>query len=117
MWYTIAIILILIVSLLLMLIVLIQNPKGSGFASGFTGMTQFGNVGQTNKALEKMTWTFAIIILVLSIFATVAAKPKYDKEQKSEVEEFIVNYNYQTAPINPAQINIPKQQQNQQPNK
>ena len=116
MWYTLAIILILIISLLLILIVLVQNPKGGGFASGFTGMNQFGGVAGSNKFLERATWTFALLILVFSIFATVASKPKYDNEHKSDIEEFIVNYDYQSAPINPVNINVPQDNQQQQQN-
>ncbi len=119
MWYTLSIVFIIIVSILLILIVLVQNPKGGGFASGFSGMNQFGGVAQTNKFLDRTTWTFAIILLFLSLVATMSAKPGKTQENPNDITEFIENYNYQTAPINPAQINIPENtDQNQtQPSK
>jgi len=63
-------VLIVIVSVLLGLIVLIQNPKGGGLASGFTGANQIGGVKKTADFLEKATWTLAIVLLVLSITVT-----------------------------------------------
>lgn len=67
---TFVIVLIVIVSILLGLIVLIQNPKGGGLASGFTGANQIGGVKKTADFLEKATWSLAIVLLVLSITAT-----------------------------------------------
>lgn len=67
---TFVIVLIVIVSVLLALIVLIQNPKGGGLATGFTGANQIGGVKRTTDFLEKATWTLAILLLVLSITAT-----------------------------------------------
>ena len=67
---TFVIVLIVIVSVLLGLIVLIQNPKGGGLATGFTGANQIGGVKRTTDFLEKATWSLAILLLVLSITAT-----------------------------------------------
>ena len=63
-------VLIVIVSVLLGLIVLIQNPKGGGLASGFTGANQIGGVKKTADFLEKATWSLVILLFVLSITAT-----------------------------------------------
>jgi len=63
-------IIIIIVSVLLGLIVLIQNPKGGGLATGFTGVSSIGGVKRTTDFLEKATWSLAIAIFVLCIFAT-----------------------------------------------
>ena len=60
-------ILIVIVCLLLSLIVLVQNPKGGGLASGFTGASQIGGVQRTADFLEKATWTLVIALVVLSL--------------------------------------------------
>ena len=60
-------ILIVIVCLLLTLVVLVQNPKGGGLASGFTGAQQFGGVQRTTDFLEKSTWGLVIALMVLSI--------------------------------------------------
>ncbi len=68
--YTFVSILILIVSVLLGLIVLVQNPKGGGLAANFSGGTQFMGARQTADFLEKASWTLAVILLVLSLTAT-----------------------------------------------
>lgn len=101
--YTLAVILILLASLILVLIVLVQNPKGGGLASGFTGANQFGGVAQTNKFLEKSTWTLAVVILGLSLFATISL-PRQQVEQ-SDLTEVINNIDFNSAPVNPVQIN------------
>jgi len=67
---TFIIVLIVIVSILLGLIVLVQNPKGGGLATGFTGANQIGGVKRTTDFLEKATWSLSILLLVLSITAT-----------------------------------------------
>ena len=48
-------ILILIASILLILIVLIQNSKGGGLASGFSSSNQIMGVRKTTDFLEKAT--------------------------------------------------------------
>lgn len=63
-------ILIIIVGVLLGLVVLIQNPKGGGLASGFSGANQFGGVKRTNDFLDKTTWTLVIALFVLSVFSS-----------------------------------------------
>ena len=52
-------ILILIASILLILIVLIQNSKGGGLASGFSSSNQIMGVRKTTDFLEKATWSLA----------------------------------------------------------
>lgn len=64
---TFIIILIIIVSLLLGLIVLIQNPKGGGLASGFAGGANLMGVQRTGDFLEKGTWALAITLMVLCL--------------------------------------------------
>jgi preprotein translocase subunit SecG len=61
---------ILFISLLLILIVLVQNPKGGGLASGFSSSNQFMGVKRTADFIEKATWGLASAIVVLSILAT-----------------------------------------------
>ena len=63
-------ILILIASILLILIVLIQNSKGGGLASGFSSSNQIMGVRKTTDFLEKATWTLAGTVVVLSIVIT-----------------------------------------------
>ncbi len=56
-----------IVCVLLTLIVTIQNPKGGGIASNFSGGNQIMGVKKTNDFIEKATWTLAVALLVLSL--------------------------------------------------
>jgi preprotein translocase subunit SecG len=67
---TVVTILIIIVGILLGLVVLIQNPKGGGLATGFSGANQFGGVQRTNDFLDKATWTLVIALFVLSVFSS-----------------------------------------------
>ncbi len=68
--YTATAIIIVIVSILLTIVVLIQNSKGGGLAANFASGYQTFGVRKTADLLEKLTWTFAIIIIVLCILAT-----------------------------------------------
>ena len=61
------IILIILVSLLLAFFVLIQNPKGGGLSSGFSGGANLIGVQRTGDILEKGTWIFAIALMVCCI--------------------------------------------------
>ncbi|MEG1544808.1 MAG: preprotein translocase subunit SecG [Tannerellaceae bacterium] len=63
-------ILILIASILLILIVLIQNSKGGGLASGFSSSNQIMGVRKTTDFLEKATWGLAGCVVVFSIIIT-----------------------------------------------
>lgn len=99
---TFVIVLIVIVSVLLGLIVLIQNPKGGGLASGFTGANQIGGVKKTADFLEKATWTLAILLLVLSITATGLEK------QNVVVDEGLQD---DIVPVQTEQPNLPTKDQ------
>jgi preprotein translocase subunit SecG len=70
-------ILIIIVSLLLMGIVLIQNSKGGGLASGFSSSNQIVGVQKTTDFLEKGTFS-------ISTTSATSAEP-----QRSEIEGMI----------------------------
>lgn len=67
--YGVVVTLILVVAILLILVVLAQNPKGGGLSSQFggSGSTQLMGVKKTGDLLEKLTWGFAIALLVLSV--------------------------------------------------
>lgn len=67
-------ILIVIAAVLLTLLVLVQNSKGGGLASGFAGGNQVMGAPKTADFLEKASWTLAGIIIVLSICAVWAKK-------------------------------------------
>ena len=71
MLYTICVALIVIASILVILAVLVQNPK-SGMAANFGASNQVMGVRETSNFLEKFTWTMAVVILVLSLIATMS---------------------------------------------
>ncbi len=58
-----------VVAILLILVVLAQNPKGGGLSSQFggSGGAQVMGVKKTSDLLEKLTWYFAIAILVMAL--------------------------------------------------
>ena len=61
------VILMVIASLLMCFIVLIQNSKGGGLASGFSSSNQIMGVRKTTDFLEKATWSLAAFMVVMSI--------------------------------------------------
>ena len=67
--FTALVVLILLVCLLLALVVLAQNPKGGGISSQFGagGAANLMGVKRTGDLLEKLTWGFAIGLIVLSL--------------------------------------------------
>jgi preprotein translocase subunit SecG len=67
--FTAIVCLILFVCFLLALVVLAQNPKGGGLSSQFGagGAANLMGVKRTGDLLEKLTWGFAIGLVVLSL--------------------------------------------------
>ncbi len=65
--YTLLVIFILIAAVLMIGIVLIQESKGGGLASGFSSANSVAGVRQTTNFIEKATWTLAGAMVVLSI--------------------------------------------------
>ncbi len=63
------VILAVIAALLLALVVLVQNPKGGGLATGFQGVAQVGGVQRTTDFLEKATWYLCAALFLLSLFS------------------------------------------------
>jgi len=79
--------LIIVASIILILVVLVQNPKGGGLAASFGGGGgQFGGVAQTNKFLDKATWTLAIALLVFSISASILL-PRNTALEQSKIQK------------------------------
>lgn len=105
--YIIVSVLILITSILLMLVVLVQNSKGGGLASNFSGNNQYMGVRKTADFLEKSTWTLAIVLLVLSLFSifviprTNSADGVIDTELRDQIE----NTTPVQIPANPGEQN------------
>lgn len=67
-------ILIVLASILLVCAVLIQKSKGSGLASNYSEGNQFMGYRKTTDFIEKVTWSLAIVICLLSIFSTYTIK-------------------------------------------
>lgn len=65
--YTLFVILIVVAAVLMIGIVLIQESKGGGLASGFAGANSVVGVRQTTNFIEKATWTLAGAMVVISI--------------------------------------------------
>jgi preprotein translocase subunit SecG len=63
------IILVAIVAVLLILVVLVQNSKGGGLSSEFSGAgtAQMFGVKKTTDLLEQITWGLAAAIIVISM--------------------------------------------------
>ncbi|WP_024989158.1 preprotein translocase subunit SecG [Segatella albensis] len=78
--YTLLIILIVLVSFLMIGIVLIQESKGGGLASNFSSSNSIMGVRKTTDIIEKLTWTFAGIMVVISVLCAYTA-PKAQGEE------------------------------------
>jgi len=65
--YFLITVLVVLAAVFMILIVLVQNSKGGGLASGFSSSNQIMGVRKTTDFLEKATWGLAGAILLLSI--------------------------------------------------
>lgn len=65
--YTVLVILMCIVALLMILIVLMQESKGGGLSSSFSSYNQIAGVRKTTDFVEKLTWTFAGLLVAISV--------------------------------------------------
>ena len=82
-------ILILIASIFLILIVLVQNSKGGGLASGFSSTDQIMGVRKTTDFVEKATWTLAGTVVILSIVASAFLPSANTGSHGSEIKDAI----------------------------
>ncbi|MDR1330739.1 MAG: preprotein translocase subunit SecG [Tannerella sp.] len=82
-------ILILIASIFLILIVLIQNSKGGGLASGFSSSNQIMGVRKTTDFLEKATWTLAAVVglFCVAITAFIPRASNMSDQPQSEIQQ------------------------------
>ena len=71
--YTLFVVLIVVAALLMIGIVLIQESKGGGLASQFSGYNQIGGVRKTTDFIEKTTWGLAAAMVVLSVLCAYVA--------------------------------------------
>ncbi|MCK5856596.1 MAG: preprotein translocase subunit SecG [Bacteroidales bacterium] len=105
-YYTISI-LIFIVCILLILIVLIQNSKGGGLTSTFSGSNQVMGVKKTTDFLEKSTWTLSIVLLLLTL-STIFVIPSgqtYSEKETSDIDYIRDNENPEALDYKPVQEN------------
>jgi preprotein translocase subunit SecG len=89
--YFAIIVLLIIVSILLGLIVLVQNSKGGGLASGLSASNQIMGVRKTTDFLEKLTWGLAVGLLVLAIVANFSVPEQQSNRGSSIIQEEIDN--------------------------
>ena len=67
--YNAIVILIVVASVLMCLIVLIQESKGGGLASGFAENNAMLGVRKTTDVIEKATWGLAAAMVILSVIS------------------------------------------------
>ncbi len=101
--YILISVLILITCVLLVLVVLVQNSKGGGLASNFSGSNQFMGVRKTADFLEKTTWTLAIVLLALSMISIFiiprnASVESTDTELREQIDNSQAPVPYQAPP-------------------
>lgn len=84
--YVLLIVLIVIASLILTFVVLVQNSKGGGLASGFQSSNQIMGVRKTTDFLEKATWGLAAFIIVLSIISVGVRSSQPKEVNDSEIK-------------------------------
>lgn len=96
-----------IACVLLGLIVLIQNPKGGGLSSNFSGSSQLMGVQKTGDFLEKGTWVLAISIMVLSLIMNVTLKGGAQRSDDPQLMEQIKKASKPTAAPSSAPLSVP----------
>jgi preprotein translocase subunit SecG len=89
--YTFIIVLVIIVSILLCLIVLVQNSKGGGLASGLSASNQIMGVRKTTDFLEKLTWGFAIAMFALALLGNFVLPKNQATQKESLIQNQIDN--------------------------
>jgi preprotein translocase subunit SecG len=96
---TIILILIILAAILLIGVVLIQNPKG-GIAANFVAPTQIMGVKKSTDLIEKATWVFAVVLIVLSLASNFFRPSQSSTENvnESRIKETIENVNVPAAP-------------------
>ena len=100
-------ILMVIAAILMCFIVLIQNSKGGGLASGFSSSNQIMGVRKTTDFLEKATWGLAAFMVVMSIATAYVVPTSSSKTQDVIMEQ--AQQEEQTNPYNlPVGTTAPK---------
>ena len=84
--YLFLVILMVVAAILMCFIVLIQNSKGGGLASGFSSSNEILGVRKTTDVLEKLTWGLAVFMVIASI-ATAYVMPSASQQDGSAIME------------------------------
>ena len=84
--YLFLVILMVVAAILMCFIVLIQNSKGGGLASGFSSSNEILGVRKTTDVLEKLTWGLAVFMVIASI-ATADVMPSASQQDGSVIME------------------------------
>lgn len=100
--YTFIIVLLIIASIMLALLVLVQNSKGGGLTSGLSASNQVMGVRKTTDFLEKLTWGFAITLLVLAMAGNLVLPKSSTGGSESLIEDQIQNTAAPATPQIPA---------------
>ena len=101
--YLFLVIFILLICFLLALVVLAQNPKGGGLSSQFGagGAANLMGVKRTGDLLEKLTWGFAVGLIILSL-ATHVISGSGNGPVRSVNQQAAQRAVVPTAPVAPA---------------
>ena len=105
--YSLFSVLILIVCFLLILIVLVQNSKGGGLASNFSGAGQVMGVRKTADFLEKSTWTLAVALVLFCVVAVAAIPHVQDSRIQEQVQRTTSGVMPTTVPDVPEGAEVP----------
>ena len=94
--YTLYISLVLVSAVLLVLVILAQNSKGGGLSSQFggSGASNLIGVKKTGDLLERLTWGFAIAIMVFSLatnFTTPSVTQTDDLLERAKEQQAVLN--------------------------
>ncbi|HRH67736.1 MAG TPA: preprotein translocase subunit SecG [Bacteroidia bacterium] len=114
--YTVITVLIILACVLLVLVVLVQNPKGGGIASGIIGSNQLMGVKKTSDFVEKLTWGLAVSLVILCLAASFSLPNKDQRTVGSSMQEQIdAGTSPSQVPVTPPVQNQPVQPQPAQP--
>ena len=80
--------LIVLAAVLMCFVVLVQNSKGGGLSSSFAASNQIMGVRKTTDFIEKMTWSLAGFMVVISI-ACAYALPSATAESSVIMEQAV----------------------------
>jgi preprotein translocase subunit SecG len=98
-------VLIFIVWVQITIVMLVQESKGGGLASGFSSANQMIGVTRTTEFLEKATWVLAVSLMVLCLGAAALGgrTTVVEEETKSSLEQYLDEGTAPTPQIQPQQ--------------